>query len=92
VLPDKGSCYKSRAWRDACTELRIMHKRTRPYRPQTNGKLERFHRTMASEWADASRRSALTGWLHTYIHHRQHSAIGKNTPISRLTNLPGQYI
>ena len=81
-----------------CAELRITHKRTQPYRPQTNGKIERFHRTMASEWAfarhysnEASRRTALTGWLHTYNHHRQHSAIGKTTPISRLTNLPGQY-
>jgi transposase InsO family protein len=53
---------------------------------------------MASEWAfarhypnEASRRTALTGWLHTYNHHRQHSAIGKTTPISRLTNLPGHY-
>jgi transposase InsO family protein len=98
VLSDNGSCYKSHAWRHACAELRITHKRTRPYRPQTNGKIERFHRTMASEWAfarhysnEASRRTALTGWLHTYNHHRQHSAIGKTTPISRLTNLPGQY-
>ena len=98
VLSDNGSCYKSHAWRTACTDLRITHKRTRPYRPQTNGKIERFHRTMANEWAfarhypnEASRRSALPRWLHTYNHHRQHSAIGKVTPITRLTNLPGQY-
>lgn len=51
VLSDNGSCYKSRAWRDACAELHLRHKRTRPYRPQTNGKVERFHRTMAREWA-----------------------------------------
>jgi transposase InsO family protein len=98
VLSDNGSCYKSHAWRTACTDLHITHKRTRPYRPQTNGKIERFHRTMASEWAfarhypnEASRRSALPRWLHTYNHHRQHSAIGKVTPITRLINLPGQY-
>ena len=98
VLSDNGSCYKSHAWRDACAELQIRHKRTRPYRPQTNGKIERFHRTMAQEWAFArhypnelTRRSALPAWLHTYNHHRQHSAIGKASPITRLTNLPGQY-
>lgn len=98
VLSDNGSCYKSHAWRDACAELHISHKRTRPYRPQTNGKIERFHRTMAQEWAFArhypneqTRRSALPAWLHTYNHHRQHSAIGKASPITRLTNLPGQY-
>ncbi len=98
VLSDNGSCYRSRAWRDACAELNIVHKRTRVNRPQTNGKIERFHRTMAAEWAFArhypneqTRRSALPPWLHTYNHHRQHSAIGKVPPITRLTNLPGQY-
>jgi transposase InsO family protein len=99
VLSDNGSAYRSHAWRDACAELHIRHKRTRPYRPQTNGKIERFHRTMNNEWAFArhypnelTRRSALPAWLHTYNHHRQHSAIGKITPITRLTNVPGQYI
>jgi transposase InsO family protein len=98
VLSDNGSAYKSHAWRDACAELHIRHTRTRPYRPQTNGKIERFHRTMGNEWAFArhypnelTRRSALPAWLHTYNHHRQHSAIGKASPITRLTNLPGQY-
>jgi transposase InsO family protein len=98
VLSDNGSCYKSRAWRDACAELGIQHKRRRPYRPQTNGKIERFHRTMADEWTFArqypnelTRRSALPAWLHTYNHHRQHSAIGKIPPITRLINVPGQY-
>ena len=98
VLSDNGGCYKSHAWRDACADLQIKHKRTRPYRPQTNGKIERFHRTLALEWAFArhypnelTRRSALPSWLHTYNHHRQHSAIGKVPPITRLTNLPGQY-
>jgi transposase InsO family protein len=99
VLSDNGGCYRSHAWRNTCAELQIQPKRTRPYRPQTNGKIERFHRTMASEWAFArhypnerTRRSALPTWLHTYNHHRQHSAIGKVPPITRLTNLSGQYI
>ena len=98
VLSDNGGCYRSHAWRHACQYLGIKHRRTRPYRPQTNGKIERFHRSMAAEWAFArfypnepTRRSALPAWLHTYNHHRQHSAIGKVPPITRLTNLPGQY-
>jgi len=98
VLSDNGSAYKSHAWREACAELGITVKKTRPYRPQTNGKIERFHRTMAAGWAFArhyksekARRGALPGWLHHYNHHRPHSAIGKVPPITRLTNLPGQY-
>ena len=98
VLSDNGSAYKSHAWRDACLQLGITPKKTRPYRPQTNGKIERFHRTMAAEWAfarhyksETARRAALPGWLHEYNHHRPHSAIGKVPPITRLTNLPGQY-
>ena len=53
VLSDNGSCYRSHAWRTACAELNVVHKRTRPYRPQINGKIERFHRSMAAEWAFA---------------------------------------
>jgi len=97
VLSDNGSCYRSSAWRDACAALGITPKRTRPYRPQTNGKCERFHRTLADGWAyarfydsDDQRRAALPGWLHFYNHHRIHSAIG-GAPISRLNNLPGHY-
>jgi len=99
VLSDNGSAYKSHAWRDACTELGIRPKHTRPYRPQTNGKIERFHRTMTDGWAfsrhynsESARRNALPAWLHAYNHHRPHTAIGKVPPITRLTNLPGQYI
>ena len=99
VLSDNGSAYKSHAWRDACIELGITHKRTRPYRPQTNGKIERFHRTLADGWAytrfytsEAERRKALPGWLHLYNHHRAHSAIGGKPPVTRLTNLPGHHI
>ena len=98
VLSDNGSCYRSHLWRDACAELNIVHKRTRPYRPQTNGKIERFHRTLAAGWAfqrlftsESARRKALPGWLHEYNHHRPHTAIGKTPPITRLTNLPGHY-
>ncbi|WP_375504948.1 IS481 family transposase [uncultured Jatrophihabitans sp.] len=98
VLSDNGSCYVSRLWRDTCAELGIVHKRTRPYRPQTNGKIERFHRTLAQGWAfrrfynsETARRKALPAWLHFYNHHRPHTAIGKVPPINRLTNVPGQY-
>ena len=99
VLSDNGSAYRSHAWRDACAELDIKHKRTRPYRPQTNGKIERFHRTLGDGWAyahfyesEAARRAALPAWIHHYNHHRLHTAIGNKAPISRLTNLTGQYI
>jgi len=98
VLSDNGSCYRSHAWRDACADLAIVHKRTRPYRPQTNGKIERFHRTLAAGWAfqrlylsESARRKALPAWIHGYNHHRPHTAIGKVPPITRLTNLSGQY-
>lgn len=99
VLTDNGGCYRSFAWRDACADLNIKHKRTRPYRPQTNGKIERFHRTLGEGWAyarfynsEAERRAALPGWLHFYNQHRAHSAIGGHPPISRLTNVPGHHI
>jgi transposase InsO family protein len=98
VLTDNGGCYRSRAWAAACAQLGLTPKRTRPYRPQTNGKVERFNRTMTSEWAfaqlftsEADRRAAFPAWLHTYNHHRPHTGIGGHPPISRLTNLPGQY-
>jgi transposase InsO family protein len=98
VLSDNGSAYRSFAWRDACADLDIRPKWTRPYRPQTNGKIERFHRTMADGWAftkhyqsESARRAALPAWLHFYNHHRPHTAIGKVPPINRLNNLPGQY-
>jgi len=98
VLSDNGSAYRSHLWHDTCHDLGITPKRTRPYRPQTNGKIERFHRTLADRWAfarhytgEAQRRDALPGWLHEYNHHRPHTAIGRRPPISRLTNVPGQY-
>jgi transposase InsO family protein len=98
VLSDNGSAYKSHHWADTCHDLGITVKKTRPYRPQTNGKIERFHRTLADGWAfkrfynsETARRAALPAWIHEYNHHRPHTAIGKATPITRLTNLPGQY-
>jgi transposase InsO family protein len=98
VLSDNGSAYKSHLWRDSCAELGVKVKKTRPYRPQTNGKIERFHRTLAEGWAfsrhynsESARRAALPAWLHEYNHHRPHTAIGAQPPISRLINLPGQY-
>lgn len=98
VLSDNGSAYKSFLWRDTCEALGIVVKKTRPYRPQTNGKIERLHRTMADGWAykklyrsEATRRAALPGWLHQYNHHRPHSALGGLPPISRLNNLAGHH-
>jgi transposase InsO family protein len=98
VLSDNGSAYVSHLWRDSCADLKITAKRTRPRRPQTNGKIERFHRTMADGWAykklytsEATRRAALQGWLHQYNHHRPHSALGGLPPISRLDNLAGHH-
>jgi transposase InsO family protein len=98
VLSDNGSAYRSHLWRDTCHELGITPKHTRPYRPQTNGKIERFHRTLGQGWAfrrlytgESQRRKALPGWIHEYNHHRPHTAIGRQTPITRLTNLSGQY-
>lgn len=97
VLTDNGSCYRSHAFRDALGE--IKHRRTRPYRPQTNGKVERFHRTLADEWAyarlytsDLERCDEFPRWLHTYNHHRGHTALGGQPPATRIPNLSGQYI
>ena len=98
VLSDNGGAYRSHLWRDTCTDLGITHKRTRPYRPQTNGKIERLHRTMADGWAYArcysseqERRDALADWLHHYNQHRPHTASSNQAPFSRLINVPGQY-
>jgi transposase len=91
VLTDNGSCYRSWKFRDACRELGIRHKRTRPYRPQTNGKAERFIRTALQEWAYAQtythswkRTADLPVWTQRYNFHRPHSALGRNPPASRL--------
>ena len=95
VLTDNGACYRSRRFAAALDGVR--HSRTRPYRPATNGKVERFNRTLLAEWAyarpwhsDGQRTRALTAWLHTYNHHRHHTAI-HGPPISRVSNLPRHY-
>jgi transposase InsO family protein len=94
VLTDNGSAYVSHAWRDEHRQLGITHSRTRPRRPQTNGKVERLNRTLLDEWAykrlytsEKNRRAALSGWLHHYNHHRPHTALGNLPPISRCTNV-----
>ncbi len=98
VLTDNGTGYRSFAWRDLCADLDIVHTRTRPYTPRTNGKVERFNRTLADEWAyvrtyrrNADRERALHKWLHLYNHHRSHTALEGNPPMSRVNNLPGHH-
>jgi transposase InsO family protein len=96
VLTDNGSCYRSRDFTAALAS--VQHSRTRPYRPQTNGKVERFNRTLFDEWAyarlyrtDTARTRALDRWLHLYNHHRAHTALGGQAPMDKINNLPGQY-
>ena len=98
LLTDNGSPYRSAVHAIACRTLGIRHIRTKPYRPQTNGKAERFIRTLLGGWAYGAiyrdsheRTAALDGWLWTYNHRRQHQAIGRQTPITRLNNLLGSY-
>jgi len=98
VITDNGSPYISKVHAIACRALGVRHLRTRPYRPQTNGKAERFIRTLTNKWAYGAiyassdeRAAALDGWLHHYNHHRPHSAIGREPPITRLNNLLGTY-
>jgi transposase InsO family protein len=95
VMTDNWTGYRSRIFAEALDG--IDHIRTRPYRPQTNGKVERFNRTLTDEWAYArpytseeDRTKALQDWIHTYNHHRGHTAIG-GPPISRVDNLRGSY-
>jgi transposase InsO family protein len=100
VMTDNAFAYRhSHAWRQALAEIGAAPRRIRPYRPQTNGKAERFNRTLLEEWAYArpfssssDRADALPGWLHTYNHHRTHTALGGQPPISRITvnKLAGQ--
>jgi transposase InsO family protein len=97
LLTDNGSAYRSTIHALACKALGIRHLRTRPYRPQTNGKAERFIRTLLAAWAygaiyrtSAERTAALDGWLWHYNHRRRHSALGHQPPVTR-TNLLGSY-
>ncbi len=98
VLTDNGACYKSRLFTQSLTAAGISHKKIRPYRPQTNGKVERFNRTLLDEWAylrpyasNHERKAALSDFLHTYNHHRCHTALGGHPPITRVNNVAGQY-
>jgi transposase InsO family protein len=101
VITDNGSAYRSTIHAIACRAIGVRHLRTRPYRPQTNGKAERFIRTMLGGWAygalyrnSKERTAALDGWIDYYNHHRKHSALGHKPPIARLnerTNLLGTY-
>ena len=98
VMTDNGSAYRSAVHALACRALGVRHLRTRAYRPQTNGKAERFIRTMLAGWAygaiygsSQERTAALDGWLFTYNHHRRHRSIGRQPPITRLNNLLGSY-
>jgi len=95
VLSDNGSCYRSKLFTVALGT--VAHKFTRPYRPQTNGKIERFHRTLAFEWAyahhyssDAARAATYDAWVHSYNHHRPHTGIGGKSPIDRVHNVNGK--
>ena len=98
VLTDNGGCYRSHQWAQTCRQLGIAAKHTRPYRPQTNGKVERFNRTLLDGWAyrrlypsEQARRATFGPWLHWYNHHRPHTALSGHPPITRCTNLPEPY-
>ena len=96
VITDNGACYRSGLWHRACQATGTTPKRTRPYRPQTNGKVERFHRILLEEWAyiqpwdsETQRTRAYNGFIHFYNHHRAHGALGWATPTSIIRdNLP----
>jgi transposase InsO family protein len=99
LMTDNGPAYRSTAHALACRRLKIRHIRTRPYRPQTNGKAERFIRTMLSEWAyaaiygsSAERAAALSGWVERYNFRRRHGALGHRPPIQRLRELTGNNV
>ncbi len=99
VITDNGSCYRSGLWHRACAATGTQVRKTRPYRPQTNGKVERFHRILVEEWAyirpwtsETQRADAYVGFIHFYNHHRAHGALGWATPISIIQdNLPEEH-
>ena len=92
LLTDNGSCYRANRFAQLCQQLGLKHSKTRPYRPRTNGKAERFIQTLQREWAyafafktSAARCALLPRYLHFYNHHRAHAALGARPPISRLS-------
>lgn len=96
VLTDNGACYRSKLFAESLGE--VTHKRTRPYRPQTNGKVERFNRTTLEEWAyakpyasETERAALFDDWIHAYNHHRGHTALSGKSPADLVPNLCGQY-
>lgn len=98
VMSDNGSAYVAHAYRRALTELGLRHLRTRPYRPRTNGKAERFIQTLANEWAyeriygsSAERTAALPRFLERYNYRRPHGSLSHQPPASRLTNVARNY-
>ena len=98
VMTDNGSCYRSGEFKNALGDG-VKHKHTRPRRPQTNGKVERFNRTLMKEWAyarayssESAREASYEAFLHEYNHHRTHTAIGGLVPSARVHNLTGKYI
>jgi transposase InsO family protein len=101
VMSDNGACYRSGAHAEACRELGMRHLRTRPYRPRTNGKAERFIQTLQNKWAygaiygsSIERTAALPGWLTHYNFHRGHGSLGHRPPgarLAKLNNLAGNY-
>lgn len=99
ILTDNGSAYRSHLHRETCTRLGIRHSRTRPYRPRTNGKAERFIKTLSERWAygaiygsSAERTGALASWLRFYNHHRPHASLNRQTPAARLQWLLGNNV
>jgi transposase InsO family protein len=97
ILTDNGVGYISNAWANRCRELGITHTRTKPYHPATNGKAERYNRTLLDEWAyqrfygsEAERAATLDGFLHAYNHHRYHTAVS-GPPVSRVNNVVGHH-
>jgi transposase InsO family protein len=99
VITDNGSCYRSSNWRDACAVNGITPKRTRPYRPQPNGKIERFHRILLEEWAylrpwtsEEERTIAYRGFCHFYNYHRSHGSLSWSTPAAVLARLSGDKV
>jgi transposase InsO family protein len=97
VQTDNGACYKAYAFTAAIEAAGARHRRLPPRRPQWNGKVERFNRTLLDEWAyvrvyrsETARTAALARWLHLYNHHRTHTSLGGNPPMSRVNNVTGR--
>lgn len=98
VLSDNGGAYRSRVWHQVCDQLVITVKKTRPYRPQTNGKIERFHRTLADGWAyarcyasETERCNALDGWLHYLQPAPAPHGLWQSAALLTIDQRPGQY-